>query len=125
MGAFLVPVEVGQAGLGDGVDLLAFLLGRRDEVLVFQRLQSRVDHPRAWAVGATRALLHLSDDVVSVPRLLFQKFEDGELDAAAAVVAAPGAAPTAGIVSIGVHDVSSRGGLPSIQGGLSIYRNIS
>ncbi len=99
----LVSLEVGHARLGDGVHLLTAFFRRLDEILVFEGLQGGVDHARAGAVHTAGALFHLADDVVSVAGLFFEQVKDGELDVAASVVAAAGAAPPEGLVSIGVH----------------------
>src|SRR6185369_12078292 len=73
--------------------LAAALLGRRDQPLVFEQLQRRVDRTGAGTPHTAGALVKLLDHLVAVHRPLVEQRQDRGADVAAA--AAPAPAPTA------------------------------
>src|SRR5262249_15668250 len=60
--------QVAAAVIGDGVDLLAFLLGGRDVAEGFEHLQGGGDGTRAGSIATAHAVLEGADDVVAGAR---------------------------------------------------------
>src|SRR5918995_398569 len=86
----LARLDLGAAGLGEREQPAPAGLVRRDQALVGEQLQGRVDRAGARPPHAAGALLDLLDDLVAVHRPLREQCKHGRAD-----VAAPGAAPPA------------------------------
>src|SRR5439155_11169988 len=69
--------------VGEGEHPLAVAVFPRDQALVLEHLQRRVDGARTRAPPATATGLQLRDHLVAVTRLLIEHGEDGRTDVAA------------------------------------------
>src|SRR5262249_12089116 len=74
---------LGDALLGEGETALAVDLLRRDQPLVLEQLERRVDRARARAPDAAAAGLELLDHLVAVHRTLAKERQHGGADVAA------------------------------------------
>src|SRR6185436_15009798 len=75
-------LELGPARVGDRVDALAVPLLARDEPLVLEQLQRRVDRSRARPPRPAAPLLEFADQVVAVHRVVRQQREQRGSDVA-------------------------------------------
>src|SRR4030081_1860618 len=65
-------VELGQSRVGDAIELLAAFGLDRGVADLFQKRQRRIDHTRARRVETLRGVLKSLDDLVPMPRALFE-----------------------------------------------------
>ncbi|AIJ21739.1 hypothetical protein AMETH_1647 [Amycolatopsis methanolica 239] len=112
-----LPVLVGgrlAPGVGQLEQALAAVLAGHHQAFVGQQLQGRVDRAGARPPEATAALGDLTDDLVTVPRLLGQQGEDG-----GAHVAPPSSPPAVRATGAAPPELAARTARAPARGELS------